>query len=253
MSGTIVYNPFTDNLDYRGASGGGGTGDVTGPASSVDNDIAVFDGVTGKIIKDGGKTIAQIAPLTTKGDLYGFSTDNTRIPVGADGLFLQADSAEPEGIKWAMSSSGTPEAFAAYILNTTSDNLTGTGSFVTVPFDSLFFDTSGGFNVGTGVYTVPSTGIWNFNFNLFPYRLGGANTFCVMNFLVGGTTAYRTYEVNYENISTSGEVVLNGSILLNLTVGETIEVQCAVGGVALNIGFGGTASLCRFSGFKVGT
>jgi hypothetical protein len=39
---------------------GDGTGDVTGPASSVNNRIAVFDGVTGKVIKDGGRTIEEI-------------------------------------------------------------------------------------------------------------------------------------------------------------------------------------------------
>lgn len=34
--------------------GGGGSGDVVGPASSVDGDLAVFDGITGKLIKSGG-------------------------------------------------------------------------------------------------------------------------------------------------------------------------------------------------------
>jgi len=32
-------------------------GDVVGPASAVNNDIAVFDGTTGKLIKDGGQVI----------------------------------------------------------------------------------------------------------------------------------------------------------------------------------------------------
>ena len=32
-----------------------GTGDVTGPGSSTDNNVATFDGITGKIIQDGGK------------------------------------------------------------------------------------------------------------------------------------------------------------------------------------------------------
>lgn len=35
-----------------------GGGDVSGPAGAVADNIAVFDGVTGKIIKDGGSTIA---------------------------------------------------------------------------------------------------------------------------------------------------------------------------------------------------
>lgn len=42
------------------AAGGGGSGDVTGPASSTDDNIATFNGITGKIIQDGGNTIAQV-------------------------------------------------------------------------------------------------------------------------------------------------------------------------------------------------
>lgn len=38
------------------ASGGGGSGDVTGPASSTDGGIALFNGATGKIIKADGLT-----------------------------------------------------------------------------------------------------------------------------------------------------------------------------------------------------
>lgn len=37
-----------------------GSGDVVGPSSAVDNRIAVFDGTTGKLIKDGGLTIDEI-------------------------------------------------------------------------------------------------------------------------------------------------------------------------------------------------
>lgn len=33
---------------------------TTAPASSTDNNIATFDGITGKLLKDGGKTIAEV-------------------------------------------------------------------------------------------------------------------------------------------------------------------------------------------------
>lgn len=46
--------------DGVASSGGSGTGDVVGPASAVDERIAVFDGTTGKLIKDGGKTVADV-------------------------------------------------------------------------------------------------------------------------------------------------------------------------------------------------
>jgi hypothetical protein len=39
---------------------GTGTGDVVGPSSATNGRVAVYDGVTGKLLKDGGKTIAQI-------------------------------------------------------------------------------------------------------------------------------------------------------------------------------------------------
>lgn len=40
-----------------------GSGDVTGPASSVDDNIATFDGTTGKLIQDGGATIAEVRSI----------------------------------------------------------------------------------------------------------------------------------------------------------------------------------------------
>lgn len=44
-------------------SGGGGSGDVTGPSSSVDSEVALFSGTTGKIIKRAAVT--GIAKLTS--------------------------------------------------------------------------------------------------------------------------------------------------------------------------------------------
>ena len=40
------------------ALGSAGTGDVVGPASSVNNRVVLFDGTTGKLIKDSGLTLA---------------------------------------------------------------------------------------------------------------------------------------------------------------------------------------------------
>lgn len=39
---------------WAAPAGGAGSGDVVGPASSVDNRVVFFDGVTGKLIKDSG-------------------------------------------------------------------------------------------------------------------------------------------------------------------------------------------------------
>lgn len=60
----FVINPFTGRFDETGSSGGG-SGNVTGPASSVNGDIAIFSGTTGKIIADSG--IAFPIPTTEGG------------------------------------------------------------------------------------------------------------------------------------------------------------------------------------------
>lgn len=41
--------------------GGGGTGDVVGPSSSVNNRVVFFDGTTGKLIRDSGLTLSPAA------------------------------------------------------------------------------------------------------------------------------------------------------------------------------------------------
>lgn len=53
-----------------------------------------------------GQTTAPLAfgalsPLTTKGDLLGFSTSNVRVPVGSPGQFLTADPTQADGLSWA--------------------------------------------------------------------------------------------------------------------------------------------------------
>lgn len=41
-----------------------------------------------------------ISPLTTKGDLWGYTTTNARVPVGSNNQFLTANSSESAGLEW---------------------------------------------------------------------------------------------------------------------------------------------------------
>jgi hypothetical protein len=49
---------------------------------------------------------ASNPPLTTKGDLYGFSTVPARVAVGTNGQVLTADSTATNGVAWATAASG---------------------------------------------------------------------------------------------------------------------------------------------------
>jgi hypothetical protein len=48
----------------------------------------------------GGSGGGATSPLTTKGDLWGFDTADARVPVGANGYLLVADSSDAQGVVW---------------------------------------------------------------------------------------------------------------------------------------------------------
>mgnify|MGYP001236458252 CR=1 FL=1 len=58
-----------DAVDVRGPAGPEGSGDVTGPSDATDGHLAVFDGATGKLLKDGGAIPAGFSGAY--GDLSG--------------------------------------------------------------------------------------------------------------------------------------------------------------------------------------
>jgi hypothetical protein len=66
------------------------------------------------------------SPLTTKGDVWGYSSVDARIPVGSNGQVLTADSTQTLGLKWATPSSGS-SLTATYVgYGSGSNLLTGT-------------------------------------------------------------------------------------------------------------------------------
>ena len=68
-----------------------------------DFDISSFNYSGGMGGGDGGVSEDL---LTTKGDTHGFSTENARVPIGANTQVLTADSTEALGLKWAAAGGG---------------------------------------------------------------------------------------------------------------------------------------------------
>lgn len=69
--------------------------------SSIFTGIVNFSGAT--VI---GLPASLVSPLTTKGDVWGYSTTNARIAVGTNGQVLTADSTNPLGVNWVTPSAG---------------------------------------------------------------------------------------------------------------------------------------------------
>ena len=81
--------------------------DVLSSMSPNDNDLLTFDTASGKW--EAQAAGASSSPLTTKGDVYGYSTVNARIPVGTNGQVLEAASTQALGLKWATPASGVTD------------------------------------------------------------------------------------------------------------------------------------------------
>ena len=63
---------------------------------------------------------ASNPPLTTKGDLYGFSTVPARVSVGTNGQVLTADSTATNGVAWATAASGGMTLLSTTTMSSTS-------------------------------------------------------------------------------------------------------------------------------------
>lgn len=109
-------------------------GAVTGPANSVANHVAAFDGTSGKIIKDSGYTIGKSVPADAE------FTDTTYAPAtsAADGLMTAAQFTKLGGI----------EAGAD---KTDRDNVAAVGAFIKAT------DTADGISDGTSKVMMTAT------------------------------------------------------------------------------------------------
>lgn len=105
-AGDIV---FIQNRGAGNCTVTAGTATVSTAGSLIlpqnDAGILYFTSASAAIFYDFIQTGA-VSPLTTKGDLYTYSTSDARLPVGTNGYTLVADSAEATGLKWAAASSG---------------------------------------------------------------------------------------------------------------------------------------------------
>ena len=163
------------------------------------------------------------SPLTTKGDLYGFSTVDARIPIGTNGHILTADSTQTLGLKWAAPAGGS---FVGCLVTTNSTNQTIPNTSQTkVNFMVEDFDTDGFHDnsVNNSRITIPSgNGGYYFVFGQIQW----------MNSTVGRRIIYlsknNTNVINQEGFSVATNTQYPCQwvgLVMNLTAGDYVEVE----------------------------
>jgi len=163
------------------------------------------------------------SPLTTKGDLYTYSTTDARLGVGTNGQVLTADSAEATGLKWAAAAGGSTFVGAAVYASGTGQAITN-ATLTTLTWDLESIDTDGFHDNSTNNsrFTIPTGKTGKYRVYC---RIGnGVSTAGFRQLRLFKNNSYLTYLCNnfvagYDGMSISGEYILS------LNAGDYVEVK----------------------------
>jgi hypothetical protein len=190
LDGELAINITDGKLYYKNNSGvvtllastSGASGDVVGPASATDTAIALFDGTTGKLIKNSPVTIG------TTGNTVISGTDNSNAmlritQLGTGNALLVEDTTNPDATPFVIDASGnvlvgttasitngvvaTAPVFQEHGLTNNSSSIGLTNwSSTAARTPSVNFNRSAGNTVGTrGGITTSGTGIGAISFS----------------------------------------------------------------------------------------
>lgn len=235
--------------------------------------LPIANGGTGQTTASAA--FGALSPLTTKGDILGFSTVNARVPVGTDGQVLTADSTQTLGVKWGAASTGTVTSVALTVpafLSVSGSPVTTSGTLA-VSLSGTALPIANG---GTGQTTAsaafnalsPMTTLGDIIYeNATPSgtRLAG-NTTATLNVLtqtgngsISAAPSWGTVSAILDSIgSTQGQVLYRGastwSALATGTGGQYLQTQGAAANPQWStVTVGNAGVTTQTSNYSVGT
>lgn len=281
---TVVGNPGTSTLTISTVAGAIGAHTFhtdSGDAVEVGGAITIHGGNNISTSGAGSTVTVNVSGTTNHtlqvGNATGSLTSlaaatNGQLPIGSTGanpviatLTAGTNISITNGAGSITIASGIlPSSFSAY-LGTSATNQTGNNATVTVPFDTIVFDTHSDYNTGTNLFTAPQAGVYQFNTTVVVSNLSSAMTSGFWSFVIAGTGvsvgAWGLVRANpfVEMDSVSGFWRYNGGLCTYMNSGDTIKVSLLVQGGAGNTatilgGAGGSGGPngCWFSGCRIG-
>ena len=200
--GDLAYRSATSNVNTR--LGIGSAGQVLTVASGVPS----------------WATPSDQTPLTTKGDLFTFTTVDARLGIGANNTVLTADSAEATGMKWAAPAGGF---VGCSLYDTSSTQSIANGTNTALTWDSESFDTDGFHSTSsnTSRITVPSGKGGKYLFTGATFYAANATGVRVLKFFKNGS---ELFESNFNKGDGTNFTTCNISALIDLVATDYIEL-----------------------------